>query len=117
MILSAKDSIHFPHEINMGEFIKDYEDKSMSATRMQKKYRISPRQYRLVVRYILDDIYRKRKQCKAVDTHIYKSTYGKFVIRKTIGGKFGYYGSYDTLKEARTIRDRLEKYNWDRRVI
>lgn len=115
--MSAKDSIHFPHDVDLEEFGKDYEDKSMSATKMQKKYRISPRQYRLVVRYLVDEVYRKSKQCQAVDTHIYKSTYGKFVIRKTVGGKFGYYGTYDTLKEARTVRDRLENYNWDRRVI
>ena len=117
MLLSAKDNIHFPHGVDLKEFSKDYEDKSMTALKIQKKYRISPRQYRLVVRYLLDTVYPKTKQCKSVDKHIYKSSYGKFVVRKTVNGKFGYYGSYDTLKEARKIRDRLEKYNWDRRVI
>lgn len=115
--MSAKDSIHFPHGVDLDEFIKDYEDKSISATKMQKKYRISPRQYRLVVRHLMDKIYPKRRKAKSVEKHIYRSTYGKFTVRKTVGGKFGYYGTYDTLKEARNVRDRLEKYNWDRRVI
>lgn len=115
--MSARDSIHFPQWVDLDEFGKDYEDKKMTALKIQDKYRISPRQYRLVVRYLLDEVYRKAKQCKSVDTHIYKSTYGKFVIRKTINGKFGYFGTYGTLKEAQAIRDKLEKCNWDKRVI
>lgn len=115
--MSAKDSIYFPHDVDLDEFIKDYEDKSISATKMQKKYRISPRQYRLVVRYLIDKIYPKRRKAKSVEKYIYRSGYGKFIVRKTVNGKFGYYGTYDTLKEARNVRDMLEKHNWNEGVI
>lgn len=114
--MSAKDNIHFPHDVDLEEFKKDYLDKSITARDMQEKYRISPRQYRLVVRQVYDK-YNPKKKSRMVDKHIYQNGFGKFVIRKRKSGEFGYYGAYDTLKEARTIRDRLISYNWDKRVI
>ena len=114
--MSAKDNIHFPHDVDLEEFRTDYEDKTITASMMQKKYKISPRQYRLVVRYLYDKYYPKDKG-RSVEKYIYRNGFGKLVVRKKKDGEFRYYGTYSTLKEARMIRDRLMKYNWDERVI
>ena len=37
-----------------------------------------------------------------------------YTIYKVINGKNTYYGSYNTLKDARLVRDNLEKHNWDK---
>ena len=39
------------------------------------------------------------------------------IIRKINKGKLEYYGTYKTLKEAREVRDKLEKHDWDKKYI
>lgn len=111
------DNIHFPQHIDLEEFIKDYEDKSISASKMQDKHKISPRQYRLVVRYLREEYYQKQRKTKCASKYIYEDIYGRFVIRKKINKYFGYYGSYKTLDEAITARDTLIEHDWDKRYL
>ena len=117
-IMSAKDSIHYPHHVNIDEFVKDYDDKTMSATEMQKKYEISPRQYRLVARY-MRETYRKKFQYhkSPKKKYIYRDTRGYYVVRKRIGTVFKYFGAYDTLDKAIKIRDMLIEYDWDKDMM
>lgn len=116
--MSAKDNIHYPHHVNINEFIKDYCDKSISATKMQKKYEISPRQYRLVTRYMRETYIKKTRYYKSPKKkYIYRNIHGLYVVRKRINGVFKYFGAYDTLDKAINVRDKLMKNNWDKAVI
>lgn len=116
--MSAKDSIHYPTHVDIKEFIKDYCDKSIKASQMQKKYQISPRQYRLVTRYMRETYKSKPRYYKSPQKkYIYRDIYGLYVVRKRINGVFKYFGAYDTLDKAMNVRDKLVKNNWDKAVI
>lgn len=118
LTMSAKDSIHYPHHVDIKEFIKDYCDKSISATKMQKKYEISPRQYRLVTRHMRETYNEKPRYYKSPKRrYIYRNMYGLYVVRKRIDGVFKYFGTYETLDKAISIRDKLVENNWDKSII
>ena len=50
------------------------------------------------------------------NTYIYPSR-NKYVIRKTIYGKRKYYGTFETLQEARKYRDFLVDHAWNTKYI
>ena len=116
--MSAKDSIHYPTHVDIKEFIKDYCDKSIKASQMQKKYKISPRQYRLVTRYMRETYQSKPRYYKSPQRkYIYRDIYGLYVVRKRIDGVFKYYGAYNTLDEAIKVRDKLIECKWDKSKV
>lgn len=49
--------------------------------------------------------------------HIYKSSTNKFVIYKKLENGVIYFGSYDTLKEARKWRDFFRNHDWNRKYL
>lgn len=50
---------------------------------------------------------------KNPNRYIYKTTYGKYAIQKTINGEQNYFGAYWDLEVAREERDLLEKNGWE----
>lgn len=54
---------------------------------------------------------------KYIGQNIDKTDSGRFRVRKVIDGKTVYFGTYDTLDEAVTIRDRLAVCGWDKSII
>lgn len=56
---------------------------------------------------------RRESRFNNEDHHIHKS-YGKFNIRKTRNYETTGYGTYDDIRVARRIRDRLILCNWDK---
>ena len=115
--MSVMDNIHFPQHIDLEEFIKDYEDKSISASKVQNKHKISPRQYRLVVRWMREEHSPNKRKTKCASKYIYEDGHGRFIIRKKVNKYFGYYGAYKTLEEAITARDILIEHDWDKRYL
>ena len=113
-IMSAKDNIHFPDHVNLVDFLQDFQNKSISARKIQEKYEISPRQYRLIVRYFREKTEKKPKYHKSPRRkYIYRDSYGLYVVRKRVEGVFKYFGAYRTLDEAIKIRDMLVESEWD----
>jgi hypothetical protein len=104
-------------KINMQEFLKDWRE-GMSAPNLQKKYIITPRQYR----WLKDRIEsRSKPQRKATGTRRIAKSYdfnepyitlrdGKFLLRK---GKV-YFGQYNTFEEAKYVKERLKDNDWDK---
>lgn len=111
------DNAHFPHHVDLEEFINDYHDKTMSASKVQKKHKISPRQYRIVVRWLIEEHYYKKKKTTCASKHIYEESEGKFVIRKKKNTYYGYYGTYDSLDKAIRVRDKLIEHDWDKKYM
>ena len=105
--MSVRDNVHFPNDIDLERFIKDFSDKNHKANNLQKKYRISSREYRLLVRYCREISGKPRYYRSPQRKYIYKNEYGIYVIRKRIGGEFKYFGAYRKLDEAIEIRDKL----------
>lgn len=50
------------------------------------------------------------------DTHIVRRTNG-WAVQKQIDTKYTYFGTYKSRKEARLVRDELNKHNWDKRKL
>ena len=105
--------------INWDDFLADLDD-GMSAYNLQKKYVLTPRQYRwLMKRIIRKDGYSKKAsgmrrtevQKDFHDTYIsiLKNRKG-FIIRKNNT----YYGNYETLELARKVKKELIKCNWNK---
>jgi len=49
--------------------------------------------------------------------YIYKNSGDHYIIRKIINGKQENYGTYNSLEEARTVRDQLIENNWDKTIV
>ena len=48
------------------------------------------------------------------DYYIYKRDSDNYYIYKTLDGKTGYFGVYDSLEKAKFVRDELIKCDWDK---
>ena len=63
----------------------------------------------------------KKQDCKIPNTpenrYIFPTRSGKFQIRKHIDGKQRYYGTYESLEDARRKRDELVLHDWDTGVV
>ena len=57
-----------------------------------------------------------KKQSTDPNAHVYRC-YAKWAIKKTINKKPLYYGIYDTVYEARLVRDELIKCGWDKNEL
>lgn len=113
--MSIKDNIHFPSHVDLDGFIIDYCDKKINAWEMQRKYGITPRQYRLIIRYFNDEKKVKPYKYKSPQRkYIYRDKYGSYVVRKRVNGVFKHFGSYRKLDEAISIRDKLMECDWDK---
>ena len=116
--MSVRDNIHFPNDIDLDSFIEDFSANDTKAKDLQKKYKISPRQYRLVIRYLKKEIKRKPKYYKSPQRkYIYRSEYGLYVIRKRINGNYEYFGRFRNLDEAIEMRNKLIENNWNKEIV
>jgi len=48
-----------------------------------------------------------------ISTHKLRNGKTRYILQKTVNGKNRVFGSYITLKDARTIRDHMDKYGWN----
>ena len=115
--MSIKDNIHFPDYVDLDEFYEDYINKVSNARELQRKYNISPRQYRLIVRYFRDKYKTFKKYEPSMTKYIYITREGKYSIRKRTNGRFRYFGTYKDLDKAMSVRDKLVECNWDKRMV
>lgn len=56
--------------------------------------------------------YKKKNYYQSVDEHISHKA-GAFHVRKSINGEMKWGGSYNTLEDAQTVRDFLNKEGWN----
>lgn len=116
--MSVRNNIHFPNHIDLDEFIVDFSANGSKAKDLQEKYKISPRQYRLVIRYLNKEVKGKPKYYKSPQRkYIYRSEYGLYVIRKRINGNYEYFGRFRNLDEAIEMRNRLMENNWNKEIL
>ena len=115
--MSVKDNIHFPDHIDLDEFYEDYVNKIGNARELQRMYNISPRQYRLIVRYFRDKYKPFKKYKPSMTKYIYVTRDDKYTIRKRVDGCFKYFGTYKELDKAITVRDKLVECDWDKEKI
>lgn len=116
--MSVRNNIHFPNHIDLDNFIEDFSADGAKAKDLQKKYKITPRQYRLLVRYLKREVKRKPKYYKSPQRkYIYRSEYGLYVIRKRVNGNYEYFGRYRDLDKAIEMRNRLMENNWDKEIV
>jgi hypothetical protein len=107
--------------INLTDFKKDFFN-GMSAHNLQAKYILTPRQYRRLrdkVKKGNRNPQRKRTAIRTVrnndefnEVYVTKKD-GKYLLRK----KRVYYGQYNSLEEARYIKQRMTELNWDRNQL
>ena len=112
----------FEPVLDMEKFQIDFWD-GMSASNLQKKYKITPRQYRIIKRRLGNDRHHnyERKQTRVRkyvskdigETYITMKNTGQYIIRKN---KI-YYGQYDSLEIAKKIKQRLIEEEWDKNKL
>ena len=103
------------------DFKRDYLSVDITVNEMLDKYNLTPNQYRRLKNRVAEDTGVNRKlsrnttgslwvYCdKYIDTH---KSENKFKVSKVINNKTFFYGIYDSLEEARYIRDTLEANDW-----
>ena len=107
--ISLRDKSYFPEHIDLDGFILDFSNKQINAWEMQKKYRITPRQYRLVARYLKEEkSVRPYKYKSPQRKYIYRDKYGSYIVKKRVNGVFKHFGSFRKLEEAISVRDKLK---------
>ena len=116
--MSVKDNVHFPHHVDIDDFIIDFCDKRINGWKMQEKYKITGRQYRLLTDYLNKEIRVKPRSYKSPQRkYIYRDKYGSFVVRKRVDGVFKFYGAFRKLDDAIEMRDKLIECDWDENMI
>ena len=107
--------------INYTNFYKDL-DEGMSAYNLQNKYKLTPRQYRWIMRNTIRKSGYSRKasrfskyksRTKFHEPYITLKQDGRYIIRKNSK----YYGQYDTLEIARQVKQKLVEHKWDKRQL
>lgn len=112
--ISLRERSYFPNHIDLDEFILDFCNREINAWEMQKKYTITPRQYRLVARYLKEEKQVKPYKYKSPQRkYIYRDKYGSYIVKKRVGGVFKHFGSFRKLDDAIRVRDKLKEVDWD----
>lgn len=103
------------------DFKNDYMSCAITVKKMQEKYDITPNQYRRLKNRVMEETGVNRKLSRNTtgsmwvhcDKYIegHKSS-NRYKVSKVINGKKFFFGVYDSLEEAKFIRDRLEEENW-----
>lgn len=102
--------------IDVEEFKKDFLDPSLSVNDICEKHNISKNNYQRLKKEHFPDtrkpfIVNTAPICD-IDRYISQRD-GGYVVSKRISGSQRYFGIWNTLEQARTVRDILESNNWD----
>lgn len=117
-------------EINYEEFKDDFLNPYFLAEDVRKKYGLSPKQYKVYRKKVLNETGLTRKPTKTeykllerlpINTKSLCSEYireynGNYIIKKIINHKTKYYGRYEDYDTAVMVRDKLVKCDWDEEI-
>ena len=106
-------------DIDYESFKEDYMNMFIPKSEILKKYDLTHNRYLKYGRQVYKDTGFKRSSgvpSVGMNTNI-KSTGKRFRVDKEIKGKKFYCGTYDTIEDARRVRDFLVEHNWSNNAI
>lgn len=107
-------------EIDYESFKKDYMNQFIHKSEILKKYDLNHNRYLKYGRRVFEETGFKRKSGVPYPksmTNIRRGGHGTYSIYKTINGKKLFCGTYDSVDEARKVRNFLISHNWSNEAI
>ena len=107
-------------DIDYESFKKDYMNQFVHKSEILKKYGLKHNRYLKYGRRVYEETGFKRKSGVPYPkdmTNIRRAGHGKYSIYKVVNGKKLFYGTYDTVEEARKVRNFLIEHNWSSNAI
>ena len=105
-------------------FKKEFLNPDNSISDLKENFDLSKREYDTLRLRVLNETGLKRKPSHrnnniivSDSTYIHRNGNGKYSIVKSIKGELHYFGQYDSLREAQTVRDCLIKNNWEKKGL
>ena len=108
--MEVLDVIVDPDWVDKEQFIQDRQN-GMTARQLQKKYTLTPRQYR---RLCVEIWGKQKKQIFGKDTYYIRCTeYGKYCVCKRVEDKQKTWGGFQDMESAIEFRNRMIECGWN----